>query len=127
MGRLLRLHNFIQILFIILLWLYFVLAQTLNREPYYGEIVGVKSIITGNYERARIHKYLGDNNYSVKHMDNPIKEIVKYSEMIELQFEHKNVSICVYIMYNIYIIKKIKERYILTSSSITQYIYIVFE
>lgn len=71
----------------------FVLAHSLKREPYYGEIIGFKSIITTNYERGRIHKYFGDNVYYVKHMHHPIKESIELSEMIELQFEHKSVSI----------------------------------
>lgn len=69
-----------------------VLARPLNREPLYGEIIGYKSTNT-NYVRARVHKYLGDNIYLVKQMDYPIKENVKLSEMIELKFEHKSVSI----------------------------------
>ncbi|VVC34737.1 Tudor domain,RNA recognition motif domain [Cinara cedri] len=68
-------------------------SQPLSREPLYGEIVGFKSKITTNYVRGRIHKFLGDNNYSVKHMDDPLKEIIKSSEMIELQFEHKNLPV----------------------------------
>jgi len=31
--------------------------------------------------------------YSVKHMDDPFKENINSSEMIELQFEHKSVSV----------------------------------
>lgn len=67
------------------------LAQPLNRDPYYGEIIGFKSV-NNNYVRGRVHKYLGDNIYSVKQMDYPIKENVKLSEMIELSFKHKSVK-----------------------------------
>jgi len=72
--------------------MFFFLAQPLNREPFYGEIVGFKSTITNNYVRGRVHKFFGDNIYSVKHMDDPFKENIKSSEIIELQFEHKSVS-----------------------------------
>ncbi|XP_060847831.1 uncharacterized protein LOC132927329 [Rhopalosiphum padi] len=68
-------------------------SQALNREPVYGEIVGFKSPITNNYVRGRVHKLFRDNIYSVKHMDNPIKESIKLSEMIELQFEHKSIPV----------------------------------
>lgn len=70
----------------------YILAQPLNREPFYGEIIAFKSADT-NYYRARVHKYLGENIYSVKLMDYPIKKNIKLSEMIELQFEHKSVSV----------------------------------
>lgn len=73
--------------------MYFIIAQPLNREPLYGEIVGFKSTLNDSYVRGRIHKYLGDNIYSVKHMDNPFKENINSSEMIQLKFEHKSVSI----------------------------------
>lgn len=79
-------------IFLILKCIFF-LAEPLNREPLYGEIVGFKSTLDNNYVRGRIHKYLGENIYTVKHMDNPYKENIKSSEMIELQFEHKSVSI----------------------------------
>ncbi|XP_025425814.1 uncharacterized protein LOC112694531 isoform X1 [Sipha flava] len=69
-------------------------SHPLNREPVYGEIVGFKSTLNNNYVRGRIHKYLGNNIYSVKHMDNPYKENIKLSEMIELQFEHKSLPVC---------------------------------
>jgi hypothetical protein len=83
--------------------MYFVIAHPLNREPVYGEIVGFKSTLNNNYVRGRIHKYLGNNIYSVKHMDNPYKENIKLSEMIELQFEHKSVSIfSSYYFINVY-------------------------
>ncbi|XP_022170007.1 uncharacterized protein LOC111033534 [Myzus persicae] len=67
--------------------------QPLNREPLYGEIVGFKSTLTNNYARGRIHKFFGNNIYSVKHMDDPLKENINSSEMIELQFEHKSMPI----------------------------------
>ena len=69
------------------------LAQPLNREPLYGEIVGFKSTLTNNYARGRIHKFFGDKIYSVKHMDDPFKENINSSEMIELPFEYKSVCI----------------------------------
>jgi len=71
----------------------YLLAQPLNRKPLYGEIIGFKSSLTNNYVRGRIHKFFGDNIYSVKHMDDPFRENINSSEMIELQFEHKSVSI----------------------------------
>lgn len=74
---------------------YFVLAQPLNRMPLYGEIIGFKSTLCNNYVRARIHKYLGNDLYSVKHMDNPFKENIKLSEIIELPYEQK--SVCIFI------------------------------
>lgn len=64
----------------------------MNREPFYGEIIGFKSS-NNNYVRGKIHKYLGNNIYRVKHFDYPVKENVKLSEMIELQFEQKSVCI----------------------------------
>ncbi|XP_022174799.1 uncharacterized protein LOC111036859 [Myzus persicae] len=67
--------------------------QPLNRKPVYGEIVGFKSTLTNNYVRGRIHKFFGDNIYSVKHMDDPIKENINSSEMIELLFEHKSMPV----------------------------------
>lgn len=79
-----------------------VLVVPLNREPLYGEIVGYKSKITTNYVRGRIHKYFGDDTYSVKQLNEPLKEKIKLSEMIELPFEQKNV--CTFISYyNVFI------------------------
>jgi len=72
---------------------FFFLAQHLNREPVYGEIVGFKSTLTKNHVRGRVHKYLGGDLYSVKHMDDPFKENIRSCEMILLQFEHKIVCI----------------------------------
>ncbi|XP_050542444.1 uncharacterized protein LOC126906154 isoform X2 [Daktulosphaira vitifoliae] len=64
--------------------------KSLNREPFYGEIIAFKSKLdNNNYTRARIYKCLGNKFYIVKHMDNPFKEIVNSTEMIELQFKHK--------------------------------------
>lgn len=77
---------------------FFFLDQRLDREPVYGEIVGFKSNLTKNYVRGRVHKYLGGDLYSVKHMDDPFKENIRSCEMILLQFEHKIV--CIYIYYN---------------------------
>lgn len=76
----------------------FVLAQFLDREPFYGEIVGFKSTKNGNHARGRIHKYLGDNIYCVKHMDYPFKENIKLFEMIELPFEYKIVCILLIVL-----------------------------
>lgn len=70
-------------------------SQHLNREPVYGEIVGFKSTLTKNYVRGRVHKYLGGDLYSVKHMDDPFKENIRSSEMILLQFEHKIMPVSV--------------------------------
>lgn len=75
---------------------FFFLAQPLNREPFYGEIVGFKST-NNNYVRGRIHNYLGDNIYSVKQMDYPIKENIKLSQMIKLPFKHK--SVCIFTVF----------------------------
>lgn len=63
----------------------------MGRAPFYGEIIGYKS--SNNYVRGRIRKYLGNNVYSVKLMDYPVKENVKLSELRELNYEHKIVSI----------------------------------
>lgn len=63
----------------------------MDRAPFYGEIVAYKS--ANNYVRGRIRKYLGNNIYSIKQMDNPVKENVKLSELIELNYENKIVSI----------------------------------
>ncbi|CAI6361930.1 unnamed protein product [Macrosiphum euphorbiae] len=68
-------------------------SQPLNREPLYGEIVGFKSTLTNNYARGRIHKFFGDKIYSVKHMDDPFKENINSSEMIELPFEYKSMPV----------------------------------
>lgn len=77
--------------------LYFVPAKFLDREPFFGEIVGFRSRKNGNYARGRIHKYIGDNTYCVKHMDYPYKENIEFSEMIELQFDQKTVCISIII------------------------------
>ncbi|XP_060876252.1 uncharacterized protein LOC132949399 isoform X3 [Metopolophium dirhodum] len=71
----------------------FLTTQPLNREPLYGEIVGFKSTLTNNYARGRIHKFFGDKIYSVKHMDDPFKENINSSEMIELPFEYKSMPV----------------------------------
>ncbi|XP_016658697.1 uncharacterized protein LOC100167275 isoform X2 [Acyrthosiphon pisum] len=68
-------------------------SQPLNREPLYGEIIGFKSTLTNNYVRGRIHKFFGNSIYSVKHMDDPFKENINSSEMIELQFEYKSMPV----------------------------------
>jgi len=72
---------------------YFILGEFMKREPAYGEIIGYKSPKSNNYVRGRIHKYFGDNVYSVKQMHDPIKENVKLSEMIVLTYEDKCVSV----------------------------------
>ncbi|KAF0751710.1 Uncharacterized protein FWK35_00019435 [Aphis craccivora] len=70
-------------------------VQYLDRKPVYGEIVGFKSTLTKNFVRGRVHKYLGGDLYSVKHMDDPFKENIKSCEMILLQFEHKIIPVSV--------------------------------
>ncbi|XP_025208243.1 uncharacterized protein LOC112603736 [Melanaphis sacchari] len=70
-------------------------SQPLNRKPVYGEIVGFKSTLTNNYVRGRVHQFLEDDIYCVKHMDDPLRENIKSSEMIELQFKHKSIPVSV--------------------------------
>lgn len=65
----------------------------MKRKPAYGEIVGYISTTRSNFVRGRIHKYLGNNIFSVKQMHDPIKENVELSAMIELKYEEKCVSV----------------------------------
>ncbi|XP_050425594.1 uncharacterized protein LOC126836355 isoform X2 [Adelges cooleyi] len=70
-------------------------GKSLDREPFYGEIVAFKSrLCNDNFVRGRICTHLGSNVYIVRHMDNPLKEIINLSEMIELKFEHKFTPVC---------------------------------